>query len=276
MTDFTEVADRVWVGRYPWWDMNVTLVGGERGLVVVDTDASVVAGRAVLADIRRLGAEAVHAVVTTHWHFDHTFGTAAFREADPHVPVHAHEEAARNLAEWGPGIIDRAAREGGPRCEEFAETSLVIPDRTFSTWQIIDLGDRAVELIHPGRGHTGGDIVVRVPDAGVLLTGDLVEESGPPGLGDDSFPLEWAQTLETVGALATPSTVVVPGHGAPVDADFVSGQQQEIADLAAEIRRLAAAGVPVEDAAREGSWPWPQEIVTAAVHRGYAQHTDPS
>ena len=271
MTDFTEAADRVWVARCPWWDLNVTLIGGERGLVVVDTDASVVAGRDVLADIRRLGVGEVHAVVHTHWHFDHTFGTAAFREADPHIPVHAHEEAARNLSDWGPGILDRLAHEGGPRSQEFRRTSLVIPDRTFATWQVIDLGDRAVELIHPGRGHTGGDVVVRVPDAGVLVAGDLVEESGPPGLGEDAFPLEWAPTLETVAALATPSTVVVPGHGATVEADFVTGQQRELAHLAGEIRRLAAAGVPLEDAVREGDWPWPDEIVTHAVQRGYAQ-----
>lgn len=271
MTDFTEVADRVWVARYEWWDLNVTVVGGERGLVVVDTQATVVAGREVLADLRRLGAGDVHAVVNTHWHFDHTFGNAAFREADPQVPVHAHEEAARNLADWGPKVIERVAREGGPRSAEFAETELVIPDQTFSTWTVIDLGDRAVELIHPGRGHTGGDIVGRVPDAGVLLAGDLVEESGPPGLGDDSFPLEWGETLDTVLALATPSTVIVPGHGAPVDTTFVEHQRDDLTALAAEIGRLAEAGVPVDDALSEGAWPWPQEVVGEAVRRGY-QH----
>ncbi len=37
---FTEVADRVWVARYDWFDVNVTLVGGADGLLVVDTHAS--------------------------------------------------------------------------------------------------------------------------------------------------------------------------------------------------------------------------------------------
>ena len=73
----------------------------------------------------------------------------------------------------------------------------------------LDLGDRAVELIHPGRGHTAGDLVVRVPDADVVLGGDLVEESDPPFIGDDSWPLEWPMTLDLVMGLMTDATVVV-------------------------------------------------------------------
>ena len=58
-------------------------------------------------------------------------------------------------------------------------TEIVAAGPTFSSAPVIDLGDRMVELVHPGRGHTGGDLVVRVPDADVLLAGDLVEESAP-------------------------------------------------------------------------------------------------
>jgi glyoxylase-like metal-dependent hydrolase (beta-lactamase superfamily II) len=101
MTDFVEVTDRVWVARYAWADVNVTAIGGERGLVVVDTHGSTVAGRIVLDDLRRLGVGPVTSVVNTHWHWDHTFGNAAFREAAHDVPIHAHEETARWLAEHG-------------------------------------------------------------------------------------------------------------------------------------------------------------------------------
>src|SRR5690349_15121339 len=40
MPDFVEVADRVWVARYEWADANVTAIGSERGVVVVDTHGS--------------------------------------------------------------------------------------------------------------------------------------------------------------------------------------------------------------------------------------------
>ena len=92
---FTEIAHDVWVGRYEWFDVNVTLVRGGSGLLVVDTHASAEAARAVIEDIRALGAGDVVAVVNTHEHFDHTFGNGAFRSAYGAVPVHAHEIAAR-------------------------------------------------------------------------------------------------------------------------------------------------------------------------------------
>src|SRR5689334_5005724 len=128
--DFAEVADRVWVARYEWADANVTAIGSERGVVVVDTHGSTVAGRAVMDDLRRLGAGAVHAVVNTHWHWDHAFGNAAFREQDPDLPIHAHERAAAWLAERGEETKARwLEHPQDPHAAEVAETEIVLPDR---------------------------------------------------------------------------------------------------------------------------------------------------
>ena len=120
----------------------------------------------------------------------------------------------------------------------------------------VDLGDRAVELIHPGRGHTAGDLVVRVPDADVMLGGDLIEESDPPFIGDDSWPMEWPTTLDLVISLMTDRTVVVPGHGQVVDRDFVEDQRAELGTIAETIRDLASRGVPQSEALAQGDWPW--------------------
>ena len=143
------------------------------------------------------------------------------------------------------------------------------PARTFSTVAAIDLGDRMVEVVHPGRGHTDGDAVVRVPDANIVYAGDLVEESGPPAFGDDSFPLEWGPTLDVVQGLMTERTVVVPGHGSVVDRAYVGAQRGDIGVVADTIRRLAAEGVPVDQALAAADWPYPRESLAEAVRRGY-------
>jgi glyoxylase-like metal-dependent hydrolase (beta-lactamase superfamily II) len=147
----------------------------------------------------------------------------------------------------------------------------VVADHTFSSVRVLDLGDRQVELAHPGRGHTAGDAVIRVPDADVVLAGDLVEESAPPAYGIDCHPLDWPGTLDVVINLVASDTLVVPGHGALVDRDFVEQQRQDIAITAQTIRDLASAGVPVERALDEGDWPFPREGLTHAVSRGYEQ-----
>jgi len=272
MTDFVEVADRVWVARYEWADANVTAIGSDLGLVVVDTHGSTAAGRTVVEDLRRLGAGSVTAVVNTHWHWDHAFGNAAFREQDPQVPIHAHEDAARMLAEQGEYMKGRFAESDDRHAEEVAATELVIPDHTFSSTRSLDLGDRLVELVFPGRGHTDGDLVVRVPDVDVVLGGDLVEESAKPWIGLDSFPLEWHGSLDVVLSLVTDQTQVVPGHGVPVDRGFVETQRDELAVIGETVRRLAGDGVPLEQAVAEGEWPWDSDDrIANACRRGYEQ-----
>ncbi len=272
---FSEVADRVWVARHEWYDVNVnvSVVAGDRGLVVVDTHGSAAAGRRVLDDVRRLGAGEVVAVVNTHAHFDHAFGNVAFREADPGVPIHAHEGAVAGLE--ATSVADTAAAHAGgaddPRREEVLATEVVLPDRTFSSATVLDLGDRVLELVHPGPAHTAGDLVVLVPDAQVLLAGDLVEESGPPSLGADSFPMQWPLSLDIVLGLTTAASTVVPGHGAVVDRDFVEVQRNELGIVAETIRDLAGRGVPVDEALAAGEWPWDPRHLEAAVRRGYEQ-----
>lgn len=269
MADFTEVADRVWVARYPWFDVNVTLVGGDRGLLMIDTHGSGAAALEVVDDVRRLGAGEVTGIVNTHWHFDHTFGNHVVRSAYGAIPVIAHEQAVVELEAGADRLKQRYAEGDDPHRDDVMATRVVLPDDTFSSARVLDLGDRAVELVHPGRGHTAGDLVVRVADVDVVLAGDLVEESAPPAHGPDSWPMEWPLTLDLVLNLLTPASVVVPGHGAPVDRDFVERQRDDLGMVAEAIRDLAGRGVAPVDALEEGQWPWEKERLVDAVRRGY-------
>lgn len=271
-TGFREIADRVWLARYAWWDVNVTLVGGADGLVLVDTHASARAAREVVEDVHRLGVGPVTRIVNTHEHFDHTFGNAELRAAYGDVPIHATQTAAARTLASG----ERAKRRYGadpedPRAAEILATPVVAADTTFSSVAALDLGDRIVELAHPGRGHTAGDLVVRVPDADVVLAGDLLEESGPPVYGEDSFPLEWPATVDVVLGLLTPASVVVPGHGVPVDRAWVEQQRHDLAQVAANLADLVGRGVPLAQAAAAAAWPWPTDDwrFAGAIERGY-------
>lgn len=284
VTGFAEVADRVWVARHDWFDVNVTAIEGEHGLVVVDTNASDATARATLAALRQVSTAPLLAAVNTHVHFDHTFGNAVF--AADGAELIAHEAAALALpahdARIRAQIRREAAAETDPRFEDWDRTVLAVPGRTFSSALTIDLGDRQVELIHPGRGHTDGDLVVRVPGAGgtaaVLLAGDLVETApagagadrvAVPGLGDDCFPMEWPLSLDLVISLIGEETVVVPGHGPCTGKDFVWEQRAALGVVAETIRDLAGRGVGVEDALDAAPWPYPRESLTHAVRRGY-------
>jgi glyoxylase-like metal-dependent hydrolase (beta-lactamase superfamily II) len=278
---FVEVADRCFVARYEFVNVNVGLVAGRRGLLVVDTHASEVEARRVLDDVRRLGLGEVVAVLNTHAHFDHTLGNAVFVDECPGVELYAHEEAAAALPGHAAGLQAEARREvesgeeDDPRLLDIANARVVVPGRTFSSAGVVDLGDRYVELAHLGRGHTAGDAVVRVPDADMVYAGDLVEELSDegtaPGFGDDCYPLDWPATLDLLVGMLTQGSVIVPGHGSPVDRAFVEGQRSDIAAVAQTISDLAGQGVPAAEALAAGEWPFPAETLEEAVRRGYEQ-----
>jgi hypothetical protein len=83
--------------------------------------------------------------------------------------------------------------------------------------------------------------------------------------------MDWPLSLDIVLGLTTQATVVVPGHGAPVDRGFVETQRNEVGIVAETIRDLAGRGVPLDQALDTGEWPWPSERLGAAVARGYEQ-----
>ncbi|MPZ59716.1 MAG: MBL fold metallo-hydrolase [Propionibacteriales bacterium] len=280
--DWTEVAQRCWMRRYPEWDVTVGVVAGSDGLAVIDTRATAGQGRSLRDDVRRLSSSPIRWVVNTHQHFDHTFGNIAFDDAE----IWAHENAAMGLdahARW----VREQRRENLANGEEappittdvlqdVLDTRLRPADRTFSSVAVLDLGDRGAELVYCGRGHTDGDLVVRVPDVDVVFAGDLVEQSGRPSYGPDCFPLEWPAALEMVLGVVTDGGTVLPGHGSPVDREFVQRQHGDVAVVANTIGQLASSGVPLAAALDEGDWPWERAHLEHAVRRGYEHAAGPS
>jgi glyoxylase-like metal-dependent hydrolase (beta-lactamase superfamily II) len=276
---FVEVADRVFVARYPQWDVNVGLILGRDGAVVVDTRASDIEGTEVIDDVRRLGRDlTVRHVVNTHVHFDHTFGNLAFDVAT----IHAHDNVGRSYIADAERIkaAFRADPGDGPEmgytakdAAEVMATQVRGPDRTFSTSATIDLGDRVITMTYAGRGHTDGDVAVFVPDTDAMFLGDLIEESAPPSFGGDSWPLDWADTLTSHLVWLADATVVVPGHGLPVDTAYVTRQRDELAVVGDVIRERQSAGVWLKDALAEPDprLPYPLEGLQHAFRRGYEQ-----
>ena len=79
----------------------------------------------------------------------------------------------------------------------------------------IHIGGVVVDLLHFGRGHTGGDLVVYFPQYQILVSGDLFAYGDElPQLIDyagGGSAREWTDTLDEVMLLGFET--VVPGHG---------------------------------------------------------------
>lgn len=250
-----EVGDRVWVRRYESLDQTIGVIGGTDGLVVVDTRAHHRAADELRADLRQLPG-AIVAAINTHGHWDHVFGNARFRPA----PIWGHVRCAAMVEERGEEM--RARLMGREPAEPFAEVELVPPTDLFEEFATLELGDRQVELRYLGLGHTDNDVVVRVPDASVLLAGDLLENAPAPGF-DDSYPIAWAETGRALLGLV--DGTVVPGHGDPFDRAFAERQVSELGELAGLARDAASGVIGLDEAVRRS--PFPAEPTGEALER---------
>jgi glyoxylase-like metal-dependent hydrolase (beta-lactamase superfamily II) len=280
VNSWREVADGVFQRRYQPFDVTVCALVGADGVAVVDTRCGLDEARELRGHLRALTAAPVRWVVNTHAHFDHVWGNAEFAAPRQLPPAQfwAHANAVAELAaavdgdpEWL-ALKAGLAGQGPEWAERMAELVEVVPEHAVRTEHTLDLGDRGVRLLYPGRGHTDGDLLLHLPELDVLLVGDLVEESGPPAFGSDSYPLDWAPTLDALLARTGPGTVLVPGHGDPVGPAFVRDQRDAIRSVADRCAALHAAGVPVAEAlAAGGDWAYDRSVLGDAVERGYAQ-----
>jgi glyoxylase-like metal-dependent hydrolase (beta-lactamase superfamily II) len=281
VSGWNEVADGIFQRRYQPYDVTVCAIVGADGIAVVDTRCNPAEAREVREHLRQLSAAPVRWVVNTHAHFDHYWGNAEFAAPRQLPPARfwAHAAAATAMAACRDGedpqesaLKARLAASSPQWAERLAELVEVVPEHTFHTEHTLDLGDRGVRLLHVGRGHTDGDLLLHLPEADTLLVGDLVEESGPPAFGSDSYPLDWAPTLDALLARTGPDTVLVPGHGTPVGPAFVREQRDAIRSVADRCTALHAAGVPVAEAlSAADDWAYDPSELADAVKRGYAQ-----
>jgi glyoxylase-like metal-dependent hydrolase (beta-lactamase superfamily II) len=271
---WNEVADGVFQRRYDPLDISVCVVRGTDGLLLVDTRSSHREADEIRADLRVFGDVPVRWVVNTHGHYDHCWGNARFgRGSGVDAPIYGHRRMPAHLAAYERPRLDDWIACGVEPLADWREVVITPPDVLVDDHAALDVGDRAVDLLHFGRGHTDNDLVVHIPDADAWLVGDLIEESGPPMYGSGSFPLEWPATVAALARRIGHGATVVPGHGAPVARSFVVQQQTHLQQVTDLIGELHAAGVPADEAVAQGldRWPFPEDGVASAVADAYRQ-----
>jgi glyoxylase-like metal-dependent hydrolase (beta-lactamase superfamily II) len=263
---WTEVAEQVYVRRHRSMDLNIGLVVGGGACLVVDSRETAAAGRELAAAIRTVTPHP-WVLVNSHFHFDHTFGNSAFRPGAIWGHRRCREELETGGERMRAGIAGRYRAAGlDGTAAEVEASPLDPPDELVDDVATLTVGGRPVHLRHLGRGHTDNDLVVLVPDAALLLAGDLVEEGAPPQFSS-AYPLDWPGTLDALLELVTGP--VVPGHGAVVDRAYVQGQRDELARLAELARAAHAEGRPIADVIRD--LPYFGDYARDAVERAYLQ-----
>ena len=253
---FDGLADGVFRRRYESFDLNVGVVIGGDGVLVIDTRASHGQARELIDELAGLTPLPVRWVINTHWHWDHTFGNAMFPDAD----LWGHRKCREFLREHGEaskqGALQWVGEENRAAIEEVA---IRAPDYIVDQDGVIDIGGRSVQMEWLGLGHTDSDLVMSVPDAGVVFAGDLLEPGAPPSFGD-GYPFAWRDTAAAIAPRV--KGVTVPGHGDVMDKDAVVTQVEELAAVAEACSEALVTGI-----FDGSSGPYPPETMATAWDR---------
>ena len=127
---------------------------------------------------------------------------------------------------------------------DLAGLYVAAPTESFADRLLLADPVRPVELFHPGRANTDGDLAAWLPRQKLLATGDIVVAPIPFGFG--SYPADWLSSLQVLRAF--PFRLLIPGHGAPQrDRAYLDRLAGLIAEVRRQVAPLAAAHVSLDD-----------------------------
>jgi cyclase len=212
LSDRVIIAYRLGTGR-----MNIVAVRSQKGLAVIDTAMS----PRIMAPIKQriekvFGREDWAYVINTHAHMHHAGGNCLFKNAvvighdnlpkdmqwliDKQTDETLKRKALDSNAKTIQSLEDLLRQVAGNRpltqriqgeIEFFKLNTLDIeegfdivkPTVTFSDTYTLDLGDVRLEMVYFGKGHSLSDILIYIPQEGVLVTGAIVYLRGHlPGI----------------------------------------------------------------------------------------------
>jgi cyclase len=245
--------------------------------LVVDSEITPAAARALVADLKAITDKPVRYVVDSHYHYDHAHGNQVFMK-DAQVighdntrkrmltnvleqytylssvePVPARvaalrERIAQEADAQQKAALERQVANSLAYLEQVKETKVTPPAVTFDKSMTIVRGGREMRLLYLGRGHTDTDVVVYLPRERIVCTGDLME-SVVSYMGD-SFPDDWIATLDRLKALDFDT--VMPGHGVVFHGKKkIEAFQQYLRDVVTQATAMKKQGLPAEQAAQK-------------------------
>jgi glyoxylase-like metal-dependent hydrolase (beta-lactamase superfamily II) len=265
------VADRVTIfspGSYAP-EAATAVITTAKGLILIDTGLSPTLAELTKAKIKQeLGRDDVAYIINTHFHFDHTDGNQVYRGA----AIIGHDSDAMQIRRFAQGkdqfIVARRNRlaqlEGrlkaqDPKSQDALATQEEIrfermmiddlqknyiptpPTRTFSDRMELNVDDLTLKLYHFGVAHTDGDIVIHVPELGILFIGDLFHPQYLSSTADPALRSAVPRWIEILGAVLTKENevkTVIGGHGNVMSRDWLVAQRRYIQDLWSAVSKV--------------------------------------
>lgn len=225
----TKILDHVY-GYEDFHSAGMTTVSlfvvGDDGVLIADGQGSPAATQRLLDAIAKVTPKPVKWYIVGSDHGDHTAGNAVLPKGVTYLVTPASKAAMK---------LDAPAMTG---------------DR-----EVINVGGIEVQAIYAGRAHTGGDLLVYLPQQKLLFMSEVYLNRVFPAMRS-AYPTEWVSVIDK--ALKMDVDLYIPGHGfieqATVAREELVEYQKALRAVIAEVNRLHTLGLSAEDAAKQANW----------------------
>ena len=251
---------------------NASFVIGDSGVLVFDTFLTPKAAEELVAAIKSQTQQPIKYVVNSHYHIDHTGGNQVFQAMG--IPIIAqsnvrdwvvaknrknflgtpeqlkkqHDDLTKRLADTPLDQKDKRAQieRGLRQTDAFLTIDLTPPSLTYDSGMMhVYLGKREVALVTLP-GHTGGDTLAFIPDANIVLMGDIGWTHSLPNLIDATV-VDWVHSLDLVLS-HHPEAKFVPGHGEVGTAAEIRDFRDYLDDLRNRVKAAIDSGMTLDQA----------------------------
>ena len=223
---------------------NILFVVTAKGVVVLDSGASLQIGQMAIRMIKKVTNKPVVAVFNSHYHGDHWLGNHAFAEAfGKDLPIHALAYSRAQIA-GHEGNLWRSLMERWTN-QSTMGTKVVAPNRTVEHGQVFDYGDVQLKMHFYGKAHTPSDLTVEVVQDKLTYVADIAMENRIANMDDGSYPgtFKYYEALQK----ATGPQLWVPGHGRP-GRDMLDSYGTFMKGIWEPCVKAVEAGIPIEGA----------------------------
>jgi cyclase len=212
----------------------------------------------------------------SHYHYDHSCGNSFYgaqgiqlwahaavptRISESYTPLQTTERATllapfeKRLADAKSEVVKQHAQSDltafSGVVDIIKKTTLTLPNRSLDPAKLplnVDLGGCPI-IVESFPGHSGTDLIVKVPEQKVVFTGDLIFNGSYPACFDPQATMSgWRATLKSFASFDK-DTLFVPGHGQICGQEGVTRLRSVFDDIAEQAEAFHKAGVPVAEAA---------------------------
>ncbi len=205
---------------------NSLIVVTTDGMVLVDGQDDPERGKLLVDSLKKISPQPLKYVVVASDHVDHVGANGVLKQAFPGAVFISSPASLKTMTDLKRDVL---------------------PTETVADKRSLKVGTTELQILNIGRGHTGGDLVVYLPESKVLFMSELYLHQVFPAM-ITAYPSEWAATIKKAQGMDV--SWYVAGHGfiddmATMKADL--NESLKATELViSEAKRLKAAGQACE------------------------------